>query len=320
MQPYHHITIEERESLFLLKYNGKSFREIARFLHRSPSSVCREWKRNMNQKKEYNAKGAQDKYTYRHKKCHRPSRLSYDVDLHNWVVEKLALYWSPEAIIARWKFTHPNDTVTCGTIYRALEGDKHRVLKECSKRTLPRKGKHRSSHQCYTIHPIRLIDSRPAEANNRSRLGDWDGDTIYGGINKGLLVTCVDRRSRFTCSVLLNSRNQEETKTAVLKALEGQQVRSLTLDNGSEFALFKEMEYELQAPVYFAHRHSPWERGTSENTNGLLRYFYPKGTDFHKVTPEKLNDVLNLLNNRPRKCLGWLSPIEFILKDSKCCT
>jgi IS30 family transposase len=109
----------------------------------------------------------------------------------------------------------------------------------------------------------------------------------------------------------------QETKDAVVKALDGLPVKSLSLDNGSEFACFKELEKELKATVYFADPHSPWQRASNENINDLVRFFFPKGTDFHKVIQEELDKVISLINNRPRKCLGWLSPIEFL---SRCCT
>jgi IS30 family transposase len=115
---------------------------------------------------------------------------------------------------------------------------------------------------------------------------------------------------------LLKSRERVLTKDAIVNALKGQQVLSLSLDNGSEFAAFKQIEKELNTIVYFADPHSPWQRGSNENINGLLRFFFPKGTNFLGVTQEELDHVITLINNRPRKCLGWLSPIEFL---NKCC-
>jgi len=116
---------------------------------------------------------------------------------------------------------------------------------------------------------------------------------------------------------LLPIRTAPETKEAVCKALSGLPVHSLTLDNGTEFAEFKGIEKALNTVVYFADPHSPWQRGSNENTNGLLRFFFPKGSDFRQITQERLHEVADLLNNKPRKCLGWLSPADFF---AKCCT
>lgn len=319
MRSYHHFTLEDRGSLYELRKEGKSVREIARILNRAPSSVSREIARNCNKDGSYNAWRATILYIIRRRKSHRPNRLENEPNLRRWIAGKLNLFWPPEAITARWKQEHPDDKLSWSTIYRALKSSKQkpRLIKECSpKRNLRRRGKRTYTHNSYTIHPDHVITERPEDANQRTRLGDWEGDTIYGGIGKGLVVTCVDRKSRFTCGALLQSRNKEQTKEAVVQALQGRTVHSLTLDNGSEFALFREFEQKLKTTVYFAHPHSPWERGTNENTNGLLRFFFPKGTNFHKVTQQELDDVLYLINSRPRKCLGWLSPIEFI----RCCT
>lgn len=319
MRSYSHFTLEDRNSLYELRKGGKSVREIARILHRAPSSISRELARNCNKNGSYNPWRATILYILRRRKSHKPSRFEREPDLRCWTVEKLKMFWPPEAIAARWKREHPNDKLSFSTIYRALKGSKQksRLLKECSReRNLRRRGKRAYTHNYSSIHPDHFITERPEEANQRTRFGDWEGDTIYGGIGKGLIVTCVDRKSRLACAALLHSRNKEQTKEAIVQALKGEIVHSLTLDNGSEFALFREIEQQLNTTVYFAHPHAPWERGTNENTNGLLRFFFPKGTNFHKVTQQELDKVLYLINSRPRKCLGWLSPVEFI----RCCT
>jgi IS30 family transposase len=133
-----------------------------------------------------------------------------------------------------------------------------------------------------------MIRDWPQEIKERSRIGDWEGDTVYGAIGKGLLVTCVDRATRFLAASLLESRSANLTCQAVQKALQGFQVNSLSLDNGSEFADFKGMEQDLNTKVYFADRHAPWQRGSNENMNGLIRFFFPKGTNFHMVTEDML--------------------------------
>ena len=161
-----------------------------------------------------------------------------------------------------------------------------------------------------TIQPDRLIPDWPEEIRRRARIGDWEGDTVYGGIGKGLLVTQVDQRSRFLRAGLLATREATPTKDAICQLLKGLPVESISLGNGSEFAEFHKMEEELKTFVYFAEPHKPWQRGTNENTNDLLRFFFPKGCDFRLVTQTLLNQVVSLINNRPRKCLGWRTPAE----------
>jgi IS30 family transposase len=149
-------------------------------------------------------------------------------------------------------------------------------------------------------------------------LGDLEGDTVYGAIGKGVLLTLVDRTSRVLYAVCALNRESEIIKKAFETALKNVTVKSITLDNGSEFAKFPEIETEHNTTVYFADPRSPWQRGSNENMNGLLRFFFPKGINFLTVTDEELQNVVELINNRPRKCLGWLSPREFIY--AKCCT
>jgi Transposase and inactivated derivatives, IS30 family len=153
-----------------------------------------------------------------------------------------------------------------------------------------------------------LIRNRPDAVNRRDRIGDWEGDTIYGAIGKGYLVTCVDRKSRYFAAALLSKRSEQQMREALKEALRGLPVYTLSLDNGSEFAEYKEIEKDLGATVYFADPHSPWQRGSNENINGLVRFFFPKGADFKAVAQEELYRVIELINERPRKCLGWLSP------------
>ncbi len=175
-----------------------------------------------------------------------------------------------------------------------------------------RKGKHRfhkdSAYQ--TIQPERLIPQWPEEIVNRSRLGDWEGDTVYGAVGKGLLVSLVDRKSRYLCAGLLHSRNAEQTCDVIHSLLKNLPVQSISLDNGSEFADFKRMKQILHAPVFFDEPHKPWQRGTNENTNDIIRFFFRKGFDFHSLSDADLQKVVDSINHRSRKCLGWLSPFE----------
>lgn len=317
MQFYEHLTAGERESLQTYRAEGKSIREIGRLLGRAASSISRELRRNQNKDGTYNFWRATTLSIMRRRKSVRPFRLSMDAELEAWVKECLNVYWSPEIIVARWKQAHPGGKLSPSTIYRALK--ENRIPGYKQQTHLRRRGKRKYDRSANTnsIQPEHLIREWDARIRDRVEMGHWEGDTLYGAVGKGLLFTSIDRRSRCLKASLLKSRDQILTKDAVLKALLGQKVLSLSLDNGAEFAAFKQIEKELNTTVYFADPHSPWQRGSNENVNDLLRFFFPKGTNFLQVSQEHLDYVLALINNRPRKCLGWLSPVEFL---KLCCT
>ena len=324
MLSYTHFTLSERKYLQELLSEGHSFRKIAAYLGRSPSSVSREVARN---RAKYPPKHKSDNaYNYHHwraqicticrRKQTRLLALPYGSAAREYVIEKLKVFWSPEEIAMRWRKDHPGETLSFSTIYRYLH--KQWILDITPKTHLRRRGKNRNyvHHNCMVIHPDRRIPDWPEEIANRSRIGDWEGDTVYGGVGKGLILTLVDRKTRMLRACLLKRRDAQETRLAILRALEGMPVKSLSLDNGSEFSQFRELEEELGSPIYFAEPHKPWQRGSNENMNGILRFFFPKGFDFHSLNDDDLQVVIDSINNRPRKCLGWMSPIESFL----CCT
>lgn len=313
MLSYSHYTLEERKYLQKLLEEGYGVRQIARALGRAPSSVSREINRNKS-RNGYHHWRAQIQAICRRRQSHPLERLAEGTELGDYVREKLSLYWSPECIAETWRRLHPDDPVGFCTIYRWL---KRNALQGFSRRThLRRRGKKIQTRNANynTIHPDRLIADWPEEILNRLRLGDWEGDTVSGAVGKGRIVTFVDRKSRFLCAALLKSKRPDDTFQAVLKALNGVPVRSVSLDNGSEFAWFRKIEASLDAPVFFAKPHAPWERGSNENVNGLLRFFFPKGCDFLAVTDDELQAVVDLVNSRPRKCLDWFSPADIFFR------
>lgn len=312
MLSYSHYTQEERRCLQKLLEEGCSIRQIARATGRNASSVSREIARNKS-KNGYGFWYANNQSIYRRRKSHPMKRLQEGTGLGDYVREKLALFWSPECIAETWRREHPDDPVGFATIYRWLK--RNRLPGFSRKTHLRRRGKKIQTRNAnyMTIHPDRLIEDWPDEIVHRVRIGDWEGDTVCGGVGKGRIVTFVDRKSRFLCAARLPGKRPEDTYHAILKALKGLPVRSLSLDNGTEFAWFRKVEEALHAPVFFAKPHAPWQRGSNENVNGLLRFFFPKGYDFLAVTDEQLQFVVDLVNSRPRKCLGWLSPVEVFL-------
>ena len=319
MKPYKHFTIEERKSLQQFLSEGLSFRKIADLLERSPSSISREVNRNKAKYKPhskpdnkywYNYWRAQNLYIRRRRE---KNRFVLQPNSPEWefIVSHLEQYWTPEQICGRWELLHPECKKLCvATIYRAIKSK--RFPKITAKEHLRRRDKHRChmNSNYNTIQPDRIIPQWNDSIKNRSRIGDWEGDTVYGGVGKGLLVTLVDRKTRFLCAGLIHSRSSKETREMIEILLKGKPIKSISLDNGSEFSEFRELESNLNTEVYFAEPHKPWQRGTNENTNDILRFFFPKGYNFHSLDNETLQNIVLSINLRPKKCLGWKSPFE----------
>lgn len=323
---YTHYTLEERKYLQKLLSEGHSFRETAKYLGRSPSSVSREVKRNQS-KKPKKGTVSDNEYCYHSWRAHtlaitrRRTKKHYRLKEHteewNYIIWGLTQYWSPEAISNRWRIENPRgEKFGVSTIYRAI---KRKSLPNISGKThLRRRGKKKHSRETNynTIHPERLIPEWIDAIRDRTRIGDWEGDTIQGKPGCGLAITQVDRKSRYLIAKLVGTKKAEETKAAIIEMFQNYPLRSISLDNGSEFSLYREIEDELNTPIYFAEPHKPWQRGTNENTNGILRFFFPKGCNFLEVTQQELDYVVMLINNRPRKCLGWKTPAEVFFGDS----
>ena len=325
MLSYTHFTLDERICLQKLLSEGYSMRRIAAFLGRNVSSVSREINRNRskyppkkpsNNQYQYHAWRAQTLSVVR-RRMNKHYRLLPDTKEWNYVVDNLNQYWTPEEISNRWKLDHPDEQhIGTSTIYRYIKSGKFKGITR--KTHLRHRGKRKVSRNSNfnTIQPTRIIPDWPDVIKSRSRIGDWEGDTVYGGIGKGLLVTQVDRKSRYLRAALISSRNALTAKEAIVNLLKDYPVHSISLDNGSEFSEFIALEKELHTKVYFAEPHKPWQRGTNENTNGLIRFFFPKGFDFRTVTQDDVDFVVNLINHRPRKVLGWKSPKEVFFDDS----
>ena len=316
---YTHFTLEERKYLQQLLAEGLSFRKIAAILERSPSTISREVKRNQAK---YRPHGKSDnKYWYNHWRANNlyirrrreqnRAALVPDTDRWDYVIAGLKAFWSPEEISERWHKMNPLEKPICvSTIYRYIKLGKFpeitakKHLRRRGKRMLPRNANYNS------IQPDRIIPEWPDAIRNRIRIGDWEGDTVYGGVGKGLLVSLVDRKTRFLRIGLLERRTSDGTRVVIEKLLKGLPVKSVSLDNGSEFSEFRKLEESLSTLVYFAEPHKPWQRGTNENTNDIIRFFFPKGFDFRTVTDDDIQLVENIINNRPRKCLDWKTPAE----------
>ena len=321
---YGHLTIEERESIMKMVAQGYRYQEIAERLGRHKGTISREWRRNLSSNGEYQPHLAQRYYQRRRVAAKEPYRLEENGRLRRYVRSKLRQYWSPEQIGGRLR-REKRITISTGTIYswiqreRASGGSLYRYLRQSHRRRRKRRGSQERRGQ---IPDRRMIDERPKVVNERKRIGDWEGDTVEGCKSSGFLVTHVDRKSRYAEAVKVKDKSADTVTRATLqrmKKLPPEKVKTMTFDNGKEFAEFKELERGLAMRSYFARPYHSWERGTHENTNGLLRQFFPKGMDFRTVLQTEVDIALDLLNNRPRKCLHYRTPTEVFWSKSRCC-
>ena len=326
MRHYKHLTIEERESLYLKINSGESIRDIALELGRSPSTISRELKRGRCGRRPYSPSTAQIRYEKRRKKCGKKHKLS--IPKYRETVRKLIeeQHWSPEQIANRLKLENNPLQISYASIYRAINAglfngplNKEGHLRKASRfsRHLRHKGKTRKAGgkgRQSQIPITHLIEERPQGAQDRTEIGHFEGDTVIGKLGSACLLTLVDRKTRYTVGGKTASKEAEAVKEKMIEALSRlpqDKVKSVTPDRGREFARHQEVTKALpQVEFYFPQPYSPWERGTNENTNGLIREFLPKGYDIANASDEQIEQMLLLLNTRPRKCLNWLTPME----------
>ena len=322
MSHYHHLTISERESIWESVIKGKTVRQIARETGRSASTISREIKRNRCAQS-YRPSEAQEAYQKRRQRCKRRLILEQG-DLRNTVVRLISSeQWSPEQIAKRLELEHGAPVVSYSTIYRALsrgymepKGKKRRNRhgRYSLQKHLRRKGwRGKGKKAKPQTHIHQTIDERPKEVDARDQFGHWEGDLVYSSFHKVYIVTMVERVSRFLITGVCKTKQPEQinaTIIAMMKQLPQHMLRTITLDRGTEFTMHHDITNATGAEIYFAHPRAPWERGTNENTNGLLRQYVPKHTYKVPFSEDLLRDFTEKLNRRPRKCLDWKSPFE----------
>lgn len=330
MSHYHHLSIAEREKLLVLHTKGANLREIAKAMGRSVSTVSRELKRNSTSKQEYSAVAAEKKYHERRLKCRR-HKLLLNEELHALIKQLfLEQQWSPEQIANR--LTHESSTfrISYATIYRAIydgmfdtsaqrrsKGNRgairklrHRGKTRRRKGTLETRGKIVISNR---------IQERPNEADERQVIGHWEADTVAGKTGSACLVTITDRCSRYLLAGKLAKKYSAlvaDQMIALLSALPKKKRRTITPDRGKEFSKHALVTESLKLPFYFPDPHAPWQRGTNENTNGLIREYLPKSFDMAVSSQDEIASFVHKLNRRPRKCLGWKTPFEVFFNQS----
>ena len=314
---YFHLTTEGRCQIYTLQSIGKTQKEIAAYLGVSASTISRELKRNSG-KKGYRYKQASDKAAERrYQASHRPKKL-FPSTLR-LVEEKLSERWSPEQIAG---VLGANDIeISHETIYRHVWANKK--LGGYLYQYLRRRGKKYNHRSAKTAGrgciPDRVdIQERPKIVEKKSRLGDWEGDTLIGSERQGVILSLVDRKSKLTLLGKMNGKYADQVPGLIkqcLKRLPKKKValHTLTLDNGKEFSKHKRITKLTGLNCYFATPYHSWERGLNEHTNGLVRQYFPKGSDLTHCTNEEIQYVEDQLNNRPRKVLNYRTPREVFL-------
>lgn len=309
------LTDIERDQIAVFVSRGIGVREIGRALDREHSTISREIKRNRFGQS-YVAIHAQHLSEERKSNAGKRFPLK-DSQIYAYTLEKLRQGWSPEQIAGRLELERGEKIICHETIYQFVY---KKALKEDRLwEYLPRKQKHRRKKYGRKSQRVRIPDRvsihlRPEEINMRQVIGHWEGDTVEGKGHLDGIHTEVERVSRYFMAEKVRSITSEETITVqkeMFKKLPGALRKSTTLDNGRENHLHKQLE-ELGMDTYFADPYSSWQRGTNENTNGLLRRYLPKKTSFENLSSEELNEIVQEINNRPRKVLQYKKPIEIL--------
>ena len=311
---YSQLTEGERYQIYGLLKEGFTQKAIAKNLDRHPSTISRELKRNKGLKG-YRHQQANQFATERRYKARK--RIKLTLDVQGWIRTLIEQDLSPEQVVDYLNH-HRGIRLHHETIYQFIYRDKagggtmHQHLRIANKPYRKRYGKYDRRGQI--VNRV-SIDERPEVVNEKSRIGDWEGDTIIGKGHKGALLTLVERKTLYTIIVPLEGKVASKLREALIQVLKPikNRVHTLTFDNGKEFAEHEEMAKALEAEVYFAHPYASWERGINENTNGLIRQYFPKGSDLTQVTQEQAQYVMDRINNRPRKSRGGKTPNELFM-------
>lgn len=309
MRTYTQLTREERYQIYMLIQAGHKQSEIAKLLGRHRATISRELWRNRG------LRGYRPKQAHRMAFARRMAKIRPRFSSPIWQQVELLIQrdWSPEQISGRL-MAEQGVRISHEYIYQYIYADKrtggdlHRHLR-CQKKRRKRYG----AYDRRGVIPNRVsIDERPVVVDERSRVGDWEGDTVIGKNHKGALVTLVERKSLYTVIGGVARKTAAAVRAAIVAGLtlHKNRVHTLTYDNGKELAEHEQIAKALGVEIYFAHPYSSWERGLNENTNGLLRQYFPKGQELTAVAREEIEHVADRLNHRPRKTLGFRTPYE----------
>lgn len=324
--PYKHFTPDKRNELAALLRAGVKKKDIAKQLRKDRTTIWRERKRGAGANgKYYTRKSKRLAKEKRIKANARFKKIENDKYLRKHIIKKLKRYWSPEQVAGRWNKRHKRKRICKDTIYKYVYEKRKDLVKylRCQKGKYRRRYGTRIREKQKEALKKRRIDQRPEIINQRVRIGDWEGDTIKGQGKSGYILTNVERKSGYLAATRIGRDTVEDINKVTIRYFKkiprGKRL-SMTYDNGTEFWGFDSIEKQTGMTVYFAFPHHSWERGTNENTNGLLRQFFPKKSRFDTITKKDMQKAVGLLNNRPRKRLNYLTPYEIFNQKGKCCT
>ena len=315
---YHHITIEERCEMACLQREGLTLSQIAASLDRSPSTVSRELSRNSSQ-----TKGYEPSYADQQARARRwqGSKLDRDPLLRRWVLGGLSAGWSPQQVAGRLELGAGRSLVSHETIYRFVHAQGRRTKDHAWFRLLPqgktKRGRRgRKGHPYSYIHLRQPISQRTPDAQDRRQPGHWEADLMLFGNRGQSLLVLQERHSRLILAQPMFQKSAQpmaEAMVALLSTMPPPWRRTVTFDNGSEFAQHHQL-HSLGIETFFCNTHSPWQKGGVENANGRLRRYLPRKTDLRQVSSEDILQVIQTCNNTPRKCLGYRTPAETFYK------
>jgi IS30 family transposase len=328
MEKYHHMSPEERAVIMLERENGRSLRQIAQRLNRSPATISREIRRN-SQSGHYCATGAGQAYRIRRESSVRRLKILSNAALREIIYSCLIEpKWSPEQIAATLKADFPRQTnmhVSPETIYAHIyaypKGEFRRVLVQSLRRAKSKRGPRGTKDSCYSslkIAPAQRIGSRPEDVNSRQIAGHWEGDLIVGAMNQSCVGTLVERKTGFVVLSKMQSKSAQHVREgfeATITNVPDFLRISMTYDRGAEMAQHPLMSKHLNLKIYFADRNAPWQRGSNENINGLIRQFLPKGENLKLYSQSELDHIAWLLNTRPRKRFGFKTPQQLMERE-----
>lgn len=311
---YCHLTEKERDKISVLNSQGKKPAEIGRILGRNRSTITRELKRSSSVyfRGSYLSSQSHQNIKRRWGISHKKQRIQ-DERIRKYVIEKLQNYWTPELIAGRIKIDL-GLSISHEAIYQYIYDGNRDLVKYLPRKHLARKKKWKYRKTKRTLIPNKIsIENRPLDANKRIKFGHFEADTIVSRQSKAALLVLTDRSTRLVKIKKLARKTAEQASNAIIFALnnfDSIKLHTITYDNGSEFCYHEKVNHKLKTKSFFCNPYHSWEKGTVENINGLIRRFFPKGTDFDKIIDEDIQQVENWINSRPMKCLGFKTPYE----------
>lgn len=312
-----HLSYQEHEKIYRGICAKQSLRDIAKQLYRAPSTVSREVARNSDAIGYLYPKDAYRRQEQKRKRKNG-SKIDRNQKLADYIMEKLKIKWSPKVIAGRWSKDHPDQSITHETIYTWVYRKGNEVFRKSLPRAKPKRGMVRKAIKKSLIKDRVSIHTRPEDINNRSTIGHLEADLIFHkGDMSANILTMVDRKSRYAILLKNESKHSENIVTQLDQQVKKYNMKSITFDNGTEFSLHHRLNTMI--PTYFCDPHSPWQKGSVENLNGLVRHRLPFQESIDSINQTRLDSVAYDLNHTPREILNFLTPCEAFQSEFKTC-